>query len=172
MRRIGRERPRRQSIVLPSSVYTVLVFVPTNWRVVIVKTVISAAISAYLRPESWAKFFIDMNIGLLQAPIGEQLGCLPSDSTNVTISACTKLVMNSSAVLLPINRGLIDQFVTDNRHILHFRPAIRASFVDETDTANRQPLGVVLDFDGGNCAVAQQLPEQGESQWDRNSRPH
>ena len=31
-------------MVLPSSVYTALVFTPTNWRVAIVKTAISAAI--------------------------------------------------------------------------------------------------------------------------------
>ena len=44
----------RQFMVLPSSVYTAPVFTPTNWRVATVKTAISAAINAYLRPELWA----------------------------------------------------------------------------------------------------------------------
>jgi hypothetical protein len=84
MGRIGCERPWGQSMVLPSSVYNVLVVLPTNWRAVIMKTEISEAISAYLiaaTPEWWANFFTDLNIGLLQVPISGQLGCLLPEST-------------------------------------------------------------------------------------------
>jgi uncharacterized membrane protein len=52
--------------VLPTSVKTVLTWVPTNWTATMIKTAISDAIRAYsiaVTPElSATKFFIDFNI--------------------------------------------------------------------------------------------------------------
>ena len=87
MRRIGCERPSRHFRALPTSVNTVLTFVPTVCTAVMIKTAMSEAISAYsiaVAPESsWAKFFIDLNTGLLlfQTPVSGQLGFLLPAST-------------------------------------------------------------------------------------------
>jgi hypothetical protein len=67
---------------LPTSVNTVLTFVPTVWTAVMIKTAISDAMRAYsiaVAPESLStKIFIDLNTELLlfQTPTGGQLGFL------------------------------------------------------------------------------------------------
>jgi hypothetical protein len=82
MRRIGCEQPSRHFRALPTSVNTVLTFVPTVWTAVMIKTAISDAMRAYsiaVAPESLStKIFIDLNTELLlfQTPTSGQLGFL------------------------------------------------------------------------------------------------
>ena len=64
--------PSRHFRAAPTSVNTVLTFVPTVCTAVMIKTAMSEAISAYsiaVAPESsWAKFFIDLNAWVAPVP--------------------------------------------------------------------------------------------------------